>query len=118
MDGFIRTFDVKATNKEHEEALCGAFRKGTEMEKITFNDGTVIAAEKNGNCFIVDEKPDFPEDLTDIIIEGEEINTVENGRIVEAASIDGRYWFTIQEMSEDELWKAEIEDALCDLSRE
>lgn len=88
------------------------------MEKITFSDGTVVTAEKNGSCFITDEMPDFPEELTDITIEGESITTIENGRIIEAASVDGRYWFVIQEISKEELWKAEIEDALCDLSRE
>ena len=89
------------------------------MEKIIFNDGTEITAEKNGNCFIVDEAPEFPEDLTDIKIEGESGTAqIENGRIVEAASVDGRYWFSIQEIPEDEIWKAEVEDALCDLSRE
>jgi hypothetical protein len=89
------------------------------MEKIIFNDGTEITAKKNGSCFIVDEAPEFPEDLTGITIEGENGTTeIENGRIIESASVDGKYWFTIQEIPEDELWKAEVEDASCDPSRE
>lgn len=74
-----------------------------ENVKITFNDGTKITAEVNGNSYIVDEKPEFPEDLTDVVIEknGEE-KTIKDARIVECASIDGRYWFAIIEIPEQE----------------
>ena len=74
-----------------------------EKVKITFNDGTKITAEVNGNSYIVDEKPEFPEDLTDVVIEkNEEEKTIKDARIIECASIDGRYWFAIIEIPEQE----------------
>lgn len=86
-----------------------------ENVKIIFSDGTEIVAEQNGTCYIVDEKPDFPEDLSTVII-GEQV--LENVALVECASIDGRYWFAFRQLSPQEIWMAEIEDALCDLSKE
>ena len=44
--------------------------------------------------------------MTDIKIEGEMPQTIANGRIVDAASVDGRYWFTIIEISEAEAREA------------
>ncbi len=71
--------------------------------KIVFKDGTTINAQVNGHCYIVDVEPTFPEDLTDIIVKkGKETQTIANGRIVPAASVDGRYWFAIIEISEAE----------------
>lgn len=65
---------------------------------IKFKDGTEIRAEMNGSCLILDEKPEFPEDLTDLRIEsGEGIQTFEEAVLVECASINGKYWFTFIE---------------------
>lgn len=75
-----------------------------------------ITAEKNGDCYIVNSKPEFPSDLSVVTITGESVETLHNARIIECASIDERYWFAIGEMTPDELWRAEIEDALCELS--
>jgi hypothetical protein len=86
-----------------------------EKVKIIFNNGTELVAEQNGDCFIVDKKPDFPADMPTVQV-GEE--TLENVSVVECASVDGRYWFAFREMSPEEIWQAEIEDALCDLSKE
>jgi len=43
---------------------------------------------------------------------------LKNAEVIECASVDGRYWFAFREMSEMELWRANIEDALCELSME
>lgn len=86
-----------------------------ENVKIILSNGTELIAVRNGDCFIVDEKPDFPADLSTVTV-GEE--TLENVSVVECASIDGRYWFAFREMSPEEIWRAEIEDALCELSQE
>ena len=64
------------------------------MARITFKDKTVIYAEQNGNCFIVNQKPDFPADLSKVIISGDETIKLKNAQLVECASVDGRYWFT------------------------
>lgn len=85
------------------------------MVQIKFNNGQTIEAELNGNCYIVDKKPEFPKDLTNIQASDE---FIQNGEIVECYSIDGRYWFGIHEIPQYVLWQASIEDALCDLSRE
>ena len=84
-----------------------------EEVKIIFKDGTELTVERNGSSFITDEKPTFPEDLKNITIEGQ---TISNGRIIECASVDGRYWFTITEIPQDELDKAAYDDALAELT--
>lgn len=74
-----------------------------ETAKITFSNGEEIIAEVNGDSFIVNEEPTFPDNLEDITIEkdGQE-ETIEHGRIIECASVDGRYWFAISEIPEHE----------------
>lgn len=72
------------------------------MGKVTivFADGTELEAEKNGTCLIVDEKPEFPEDLSKLTVTEDGKDTViENAEIVECAPIDKRYWFAIIEIS-------------------
>ena len=64
------------------------------MARITFKDKTVIYAEQNGNCFIVNKKPDFPADLSKVVISGNETIKLKSAQLVECASVDGRYWFT------------------------
>ena len=75
-----------------------------ETAKITFSNGEEIIAEVNGDSFIVNEEPTFPDNLEDITIEkdGQE-ETIEHGRIIECASVDGRYWFTIGQISAEEM---------------
>lgn len=96
-----------------------------ERVQITFLNGDTIEAEVNASSYIVDEKPDFPDDITDVTIEyeageGQEGNNgtliLRNVEIIECASVDGRYWFAFREKTEQELWQASIEDALCELS--
>ena len=63
---------------------------------IAFADGTSINAELNGDSYITDTKPDFPDDLSTVTITGPKTNvTIENARIVTCASVDGRFWFAI-----------------------
>ena len=84
-----------------------------EKVKITFNDGTEITADVNGGSYITDEMPDFPEDLTNVTIEenGTE-KTVEYGQLIECASIDGRYWFAIGEVSEQQRVIADMQSSI------
>jgi len=82
---------------------------------ITFKNGVSIEAEKNGDCYITNAKPQFPSDLSEVTV-GE--TKLKNVQLIECASVDGRYWFAFREMSETELWRANIEDALCELSME
>ncbi len=92
------------------------------MEKnvrIIFASGLVIEAMLNATTYIVDEKPAFPANIEDVTVEDEDGSTVyHNAKIVEAYSDDGKYRFTITEATEIERRFAEIEDALCDLSKE
>lgn len=74
------------------------------MEKvtITFAGGDSIEAEKNGGSFIVDE-PFEEKDLSEVTIEGAEETTVlHDAELIECASVDGRYWFTLREITEAE----------------
>lgn len=55
---------------------------------------------------IVDEKPDFPSDLSSVKIEDEDgERELVNAQLIECASVDGRYWFSFAEISAAELEK-------------
>lgn len=76
------------------------------MEKaiIKFKNGTQIETEINGNCYIVDSKPDFVVDLSEVTVTtGEDEKVLREVEITEAASTDGRYWFVLRELTEQEL---------------
>ena len=71
--------------------------------KITFGSGETIAAEKNGESLIVQQKPSFPEELGLVTVEGADgIRTYSDPQVVECASVDGRYWFCFVEESPQE----------------
>ena len=77
---------------------------------ITFPDGETIDAELNGNCCITDSKPDFPEDMSLVTVEGEDTHWVfRNAEIIEAYSIDGRYWWAFREIPEAEIAAARMD---------
>ena len=81
------------------------------MEKVTieFKDGSQIEAEVNGNCYITDSEPDFPEDLSEVTIRGEEnTEVITDVRILECASVDSRYWFTFTFTSAYEKLEAQV----------
>lgn len=94
--------------------------------KITFANGQVINAQQNGNNYIVSKKPDFPTNLKNIKIEDENgETTIVNGEIIECAPLDKKYWFTIREIPESTVREqsvdqriSDIEDALCEISKE
>jgi len=83
--------------------------------RIIFENGNIIEAEQNGSCFITAEKPTFPTSLGRVKIEGDEPRIIEHAQLVECASVDGRYWFTFIETPQDELYRAMMEDALCEI---
>jgi len=88
-----------------------------EKVRIIFLDGTEIEADVNGDSYIVETKPTFPQDLSSItIVKGEDEQVLTNAKLVECASVDGAYWFAFVQMSAIEIKFAEIEDALCELS--
>ena len=74
------------------------------MERVTvkFKDGTQIAAEKNASTYIVDVRPAFPKDLSEVKIVGADgmEATLKNATVVDCASVDGRYWFCFSEEPE------------------
>ena len=81
--------------------------------KIIFTNGSIITAEQNGTCFITDAKPDFPDDLSTVIVTGDDPlpnYTYHNTEIIECASIDGRYWFAFHELTPDELYRKQLDD--------
>ena len=71
--------------------------------KITFGSGEIITAEQNGGSFITEQKPSFPTDMGLITVEGTDgIRTYSDPQIIECASVDGRYWFTFVEESQQQ----------------
>ena len=79
--------------------------------KIIFANMTETSAEMNGDCFILDEKSEFPPDLSIVTIQLANENRVyRNAEIIECASIDGRYWFAFRELTPDELYRKQLDD--------
>ena len=71
--------------------------------KIIFKNGTEITAEMNGNCYITLTKPAFPSDLSVVtVITDDGEMEYKNAELVECFSLDGRYWFAFNEISEAE----------------
>lgn len=92
--------------------------------KIIFKDGTTIIAEINGDCYILNTKPEFPEDLSEVTIESQEnIKVLHDAILNECYGIDNRYWFnfceesaydkTIRELKEENKM---LEDAIIELA--
>lgn len=74
-----------------------------EIVNITFKNGQTLEAELNGTSLITNIKPDFPNDLSEVSVDGERIHErYKNPKIVECVSVDGRYWFSFQEIPESE----------------
>ena len=69
--------------------------------KITFGNGEVIAAEKNGESLITQQKLGFPAVLGVVTVESADggVRIYNDPQIVECANIDGRYWFCFVEES-------------------
>lgn len=84
---------------------------------IRFSDETEIIAEQNGTAYITDEPISLPDDLSILTITSDDGNeiTLYNVKFIECASIDGRFWFSFIERTEDEMWKAAVEDAIVEL---
>lgn len=89
------------------------------MVTITFNNNTVLNVEQNGSTFVLEEKPNFPEDLTDVMISSENgTQHISNGLVVECYAPDSKFYFTIiekpyQMILEERL--SEQDDIICEL---
>lgn len=79
-----------------------------EKVKIVFNDKTEITVGINGNSFIADKKPDFPDDLTNISVTGDQGMHFDNAILVECASVDTKYWFSFAEKSKSDIEREEL----------
>ena len=77
-----------------------------ETVQIKFKNGSEIEAEVNGNSYIVDSKPAFPADLSEVIVGDQTLHYVE---VVECAAIDNRYWFSFIEIPENIRKAAQME---------
>lgn len=80
--------------------------------KITFGNGEIIAAEKNGESLIAQQKPGFPAVLGVVTVESADggVRIYNDPQIVECASIDGRYWFTFVEDSQQQKRIRQLEE--------
>lgn len=87
--------------------------------QIKLSNGVEFSAEDGGGSFAVDEKPNFPSGVFSVKIDREEYTEdLPSVRLVECFSIDGRYWFNFLPLSDQEKRIIELEDALCELSKE
>ena len=87
--------------------------------QITLPSGLTIIAEDCGGSFATDEKVEFPSGVFGVKIEREDnIEDYPSVRLVECYPIDSRYWFNFLPLSAQELRIIELEDALCELSKE
>ena len=84
------------------------------MVKIIFPDNTEIIAQYDGWDYITDTKPNFPEDMTTVIVTGRPDGEFyyENAALVECASTNGKYVFSFIEMSPQEIKQREIEETI------
>lgn len=83
------------------------------MAKIIFKNGTEISAEINGNCFVTNQAPEFPDDLSEVTVQTEtEERTLIDVSVQECASVDGKYWFTFLEKTPEQ---KEKESLLADI---
>ena len=79
---------------------------------ITFADGSELTVEKNGDCYILPTKPDFPDDLSLVTVDGEDgIREYHYAILVECANIDGRYWFAFNDESEADRTIRELQES-------
>lgn len=79
--------------------------------KITFGNGEIITAEKNGESLIAQQKLGFPAVLGVVTVESEDgVRTYNEPHIVECASIDGRFWFCFVEDNPQEKRIRQIEE--------
>ena len=86
---------------------------------ITLPSGLPITAEDCGGSFATDEKVEFPHGVFSVKIEREDFTEELSAvRLVECYSIDGRYWFNFIPLTEQEKRIIELEDAICELSKE
>lgn len=78
---------------------------------IIFNDKTEVIVEQNGSCFVLNKKPAFPDDLSAItIISDEEIISLNNCKVQECSSTDGKYWFTLIPETKEEKTIRELKE--------
>lgn len=82
------------------------------MAQIIFADGKTFAVEVNGDCYIMDDKPEFPADLSIVTIEdGEQTIVIHDAILIECASVDGRYWFAFIKESPEEKTIRELQES-------
>lgn len=93
---------------------------------IRFKNGEMIRAEQNGNCFIVPEVPEFPDDMSEVtvLVDGQE-TVLHYVMIQEAAAVDNRFWFCmVEESAEDRQLREQaehlhfLEDCIMEMSEE
>ena len=89
------------------------------MTQIIFKNGMTLSVTQNASTYTAPERPDFPEDLTDITIIGDEgRKTIANGMIVDCYAEGEGYHFAIiekpyQMVLEEKL--SEQDDIICEL---
>ena len=80
-----------------------------EKAIIRFKDGTEIEADVNGNNFITNTEPNFPDDLSEVtIVRDEEEEVLRNAFVQQTAGLDDRYWFIFSVPSSYDVLESQV----------
>ena len=80
--------------------------------RITFKNGETLTVEKNGDSYIMQNKPVLPADLSLVTVESEDgSREYHDAILIECASVDGRYWFAFNEESEADKTIRELQES-------
>lgn len=83
---------------------------------ITINSDSAemtINAEINGDCYITESKPSFPDNISSVVISEGQTDTILHHAVpIECASVDGRYWFSFRELTPEEIRQGELDNTL------
>ena len=85
--------------------------------QIIYGDNSIMEADKNGGCLIVNTKPEGNYDLSIVTVKSEDgVEVYHDAKIMECASVDGRYWFAFYEQTPEEKKQEEYAEAIEMLS--
>lgn len=85
--------------------------------KVKLSNGIEFIAEDRDGSYVTDKRPEFPAGIFGVeLLSDTRSEKLDQVRLVECFSVDGRYWFNFLPLSEQEKRIVELENALCEIS--
>ena len=85
--------------------------------KVKLSNGIEFIAEDRDGSYVTDKRPAFPAGIFGVeLLSDTRSEKLDQVRLVECFSVDGRYWFNFLPLSEQEKRIVELENALCEIS--